>query len=95
MKIKLVLAYRPPNTRNKRLHWKQTMREKHTAQDALLSALSSAASSYSTQMPSTDASRICSTAFNTLGSFVATGRTKSISSSISSVLPTTRKSGQK
>lgn len=82
MKILLRLNYRTPNPRNKRQHWTETMREKHRAQDALLFALRSAASDYSTQMPNTAHSRICSTASTTLDSYAATGRIRSSSNAL-------------
>ncbi len=81
MTIKLVLAYRAPNPSNKRQHWKARMKEKHRAQDALLSALYSAASVSLMQTPSGEASRICWMAWQKLALYVATGRMKSVSKS--------------
>lgn len=77
VKITLVLPYRTPNPRNKRQHWSANVKEKHAAQDALMSALRSAASAYSMSMPNSPQSKICSTACNTLGLWTATGRIKS------------------
>ncbi len=79
MTISLVLAYVPPNSRNKRQHWKGVMQEKHKAQAALLSALHSAALSSSTLTPNTDVSKTYWTAYNMLHSYILTGREKSVS----------------
>jgi phage-related tail fiber protein len=91
MTIKLHLAYRTPNPRNKREHWTKTVKEKHAAQNALLSALRSAASAYSTLTPNGAQSKTCSMASSTLASYVATGREKSVSKSSKRGLGTSRK----
>ena len=78
MKIVLELNYRTPNHANARHHWRQIVAEKHKAQDALLSALDSAAFNYSTLMPNTPQSKTCLMAFQTLVSFMATKRVRSV-----------------
>lgn len=84
MKINLILpGHRTPRHLNDRKHWREIVKEKHQAQAALLSALHSAASGYSTSMPSMPQSKICSTAYDSLALYVATKRVKSISKSTS------------
>lgn len=95
MKIHLVLNYVPPNPRNKRLHFIQMVKEKHRAQDSLMCALSSAASTYSTLTGNMEQSRICSMAFNTLDSYAATGRIRSRSKSDSKKSRTSQSKGRK
>lgn len=95
MTIKLVLAYRTPNPRNRRQHWTKTMREKHAAQDALASALLSSGSGSSMPMQSTEVARICSMACNTLALYRATGRTKSVSKSSKRGFTTSTRRGLK
>lgn len=82
MKLNIVLpGFRTPNNANGRPHWRTVTKRKHEAQDALLSALRFAASTSSTLMQNTEASKIYSTAFVTLASYVATKRVKCVSKS--------------
>ncbi len=78
MKIVLELNYRTPNNANARKHWRGVVQEKHQAQDALLSALRSAESGYSTLTPNTPQSKICLMASQRLASFMATKRVRSV-----------------
>jgi len=75
--LTLTMDYRPPNIRNLRLHWRQLVKEKHKAQDALMSALRSAVADYSTGTPNTEFLKICSTGLSLLNSYRETGRIKS------------------
>ena len=95
MTLHLIVHYHCPNPRNLRRHWTETVREKHKAQDALLSALCYSAAYYSTLMQSTELARICSTASLTLDSYRATGRVKSTSTQGKKRSRTGRTSGRK
>lgn len=71
--IKLVVDYRTPSLNvTKRQHWTKQFTEKKRAMRALASALQATASNPSIRTTSPEVSRICSTAYDTLVSYLAT-----------------------
>lgn len=79
-KIVLVVDYVTPSlNRTKRQHWATQYREKQMAFRRLLCALSDAASPRSTPTTSPEVSKICSTAYGTLASYLAMTQLKSSS----------------
>ena len=67
--------YRVPSLNvTKRLHWSQQYKEKQKAFHALLCALSDSAATRLTRTTSPAAAKICSTAFDTLLSYLGTNR---------------------
>lgn len=94
MRIKLTVQYRTPSLNvTKRQHWAKQYREKKRAWSALSSALLATASDPLIQTISPQAAKICSTAYGTLVSFLATNRGESSSkpSSSKSALPARKK----
>jgi len=86
--LRLELNYLPPSQNVlKRMHWTKQYKEKQKAFDALQSALHFIGFDYSIGTTTQEARRICLTAYDTLRSYRATQKQRSISKSNKSKWP--------